>query len=78
MRTINKNEIGDKLIALLEEENPIDEDIRILDENGSIAAAIITSDAYQFFLKKIEEEEDRIDNRTVQEFHNSGEMNNEK
>jgi len=78
MRSINKNEIGEKLIVLLDEENPLDEDITILDEHGGITAAIITGDAYQFFLKKIEEEEDKIDNKTVEEFHNSGIMNNEK
>jgi len=78
MRSINKNEIGEKLIVLLDEENPIDEDIKILDKNGDITAVIITSDAYQFFLKKVEEQEDKIDNETIQEFHNSGEMNNEK
>jgi len=78
MRTINKDEIGEKLIFLLDEENPIDEDISILNENGSITAAIITSEAYQFFLKKVEEEEDIIDNKTVEKFYESREMNNEK
>ena len=78
MRTINKKEIGEKLILLLNEENPIDEDIKILDENGTILAAIISNEAYRFFLRKVEEEEDKIDNKTVEEFHKSGEMDNEK
>jgi len=78
MRTIKKNDIGEKLILLLDEENPIDEDIQILDENDSISAVIITSEAYQFFLRKVEEKEDTTDNKTVEEFHKSGEMNNEK
>ena len=78
MRKINKIDIGKKLILLLDEENPIDEDIKIIDENGSISGVIIPERAYQFFLKKVEEEEDIIDSKTVEDFHKSGEMNNEK
>ncbi len=78
MRRIHKTEIGKKLILLMDEENPIDEDIKIIDETGSVAAVIISEKAYQFFLKKVEEEEDIIDNKTIDDFHKSGEMNNEK
>ena len=73
MRTINKSEIGNKLTLLLEEKHPIDEDIGILDEKGKISAVVITKDAYEFFLRKVEEEEDRIDNKTADDFHKSGE-----
>lgn len=73
MREIDKSKIGKELIALINEEDPIDEDITILDGNGEILAAVITKDAYEFFLRKVEEAEDEIDNETVNEFHNSGE-----
>ena len=73
MRTINKNDVGEKLTLLLDEKQPIDEDIGIIDEKGMVSGVVITKDAYEFFLKKAEEEEDKIDNETVEEFHKSGE-----
>ncbi len=73
MREINKSEVSKELVNMLDEKNPIDEDIAILDVSGSIVGVIITNDAYQFFLKKIEEEEDKIDSETVNDFHKSGE-----
>jgi len=73
MRTINKNDVGEKLTLLLDEKQPIDEDIGIIDEKGMVSGVVITKDAYEFFLKKSEEEEDKIDNETVEEFHKSGE-----
>lgn len=73
MRTINKSDIGRKLAILLDEEHPIDEDIGILDEKGMVSGVVITRDAYAFFLRKVEEEEDRVDNETIEEFHRSGE-----
>lgn len=76
MRSIDRKNIGKELIALLDEEHPIDEDIGIIDENGEVLAAIITKEAYQFFLKKVEEAEDEIDHETVNEFHKSGEKDN--
>ncbi len=78
MRRINKTDIGKKLILLMDEENPIDEDIKIIDETGSVSSVIITGKAYQFFLEKVEEEEDIIDSNTINDFHKSGEINNEK
>jgi len=69
MRSIRKKDLGEKLILLLNEDNPLDEDIQILDETGSVTAAIITDKAYQFFLAKVEEEEDELDNKTVESFH---------
>ena len=76
MRSIDRKSIGKELITLLNEEHPIDEDIGILDENGEVLAAVITKEAYQFFLKKVEEAEDELDNETVNEFHRSGEKDN--
>ena len=77
MREIDKSKIGKELITLINEEDPIDEDITILDGNGEILAAVITKDAYEFFLRKVEEAEDEMDNATVNEFHNSGEKEND-
>ncbi|MGH1472038.1 MAG: hypothetical protein ACRBCS_12640 [Cellvibrionaceae bacterium] len=76
MREIDKLGIGKKLIELIDEEHPIDEDIGILDQNGEMLAAVISKDAYQFFLKKVEEAEDEMDQETVDQFDNSGEKEN--
>jgi len=73
MRKIGKSDIGEKLQTLLEEKHPLEEDIGILDENGALSGVVITKEAYGFFLRKAEEEEDLIDNETVEEFHRSGE-----
>lgn len=73
MRKINKNDVGEKLKVLLDESHPLEEDIGIFDEKGEISGVVITKEAYGFFLRKVEEEEDRIDNETVEEFHKSGE-----
>lgn len=75
MRTINLDMVGQDLIDLINEENLLDEDIGILDINGNLRGVIITKAAYDFFLEKIEEEEDRIDKETIEEFHVSGEKN---
>lgn len=73
MRTIDKSDIGPKLTLLLDEQHPLEEDIGILDENGMVSGVIITKEAYAFFLRKVEEEEDRIDRKTVEDFDRSGE-----
>jgi len=39
-----------------------------LGPDGNLSGAIINRDAYEFFLKKVEEEEDRLDNQTVERF----------
>ncbi len=75
MRSINQDDISKKLLSLINEENPVDEDIVILDNNGAIKSAVITKEAYDFFLKKVEEEEDRVDAEAVNEFHMSGDKN---
>jgi len=53
----------------------VDEDIGILAKDGNPIAVIIKKDAYDFFIRKVEEEEDRQDLKTVEEFHKSGEKN---
>ena len=78
MRTINEKDIGNKLSLLLKEEHPIDEDIGIINSKGNVSGVIITQEAYEFFLRKVEEEEDRIDIQTVETFDNSGEKTNGK
>jgi PHD/YefM family antitoxin component YafN of YafNO toxin-antitoxin module len=75
MRTLNISEVGGELQQLLKEENPVDEDIGILDAEGHLYGVIITKDAYDFFLAKTEEKENRVDIQTIRNFHESGESN---
>ena len=75
MRKVDKSDVGKKLQSLLDEESPLEEDIGIFDEKGDLSGVVITKEAYRFFLRKVEEEEDRVDNETVEEFHKSGEKN---
>lgn len=73
MRTIQIEKTGKEFIQLINEKNPIDDDIGIIDEHGNLLGVFISSKAYDFFVEKVEEEEDRIDRETVAEFHKSGE-----
>lgn len=73
MREIFRKDIGEELNKLLNEIDPVEEDIGIIDEDGNVQGVIINERAYEFFLRKVEEEEDRIDSETVEEFNNSGE-----
>ena len=57
MRTIDINRVGPELVDFINEQNPIDEDIGILDEYGGLSGVVITRDAYEFFLRKVEEED---------------------
>ncbi len=77
MRTIDIQKVGDELTNLIFEKDPVDEDIGVLGENGEVVSVLISKDAYDFFLRKIEEEEDALDLQTVEDFHNSGEKTNE-
>lgn len=77
MREIRKKDVGQKLVSLLEEKDPIDEDIGIVDDSGVVVGAVITKNAYDFFLRKIEEEEDRQDVETAENFESSGEKDSE-
>jgi len=71
MRTVKLEAVGKELAELISESNPVDEDIGILDKEGNVLGVVITGEAYNFFLEKIEEEEDRIDIETVKDFHQS-------
>jgi len=73
MRKISKDDVGEELQSLLVEQHPLEEDIGIFDEKDELSGVVITKDAYDFFLRKVEEEEDRIDNETIEEFNKSGE-----
>jgi PHD/YefM family antitoxin component YafN of YafNO toxin-antitoxin module len=69
MRTIDLNDIGGKLLNLVLEENPVSEDIGIIDENGELIAVIIPKYLYDFLQEKVEETEDILDREAVEEFH---------
>lgn len=78
MRTIQAEEIGKALFELINEPDPIDEDIGIVNDKGNILGVVITNAAYNFFLRKVEEEEDRLDKQTIEEFHNSRKKNDQE
>ncbi|HHZ20560.1 MAG TPA: hypothetical protein GX391_08660 [Firmicutes bacterium] len=63
------NDIGGKLLNLVLEENPVSEDIGIIDENGELIAVIIPKYLYDFLQEKVEETEDILDREAVEEFH---------
>ena len=73
MRTIHIDSTGELLKEMLLNPDPVDEDIIVKNNDGDVLGAFITEEAYEFFLKKIEEEEDRIDHQTVEEFHKTRE-----
>jgi hypothetical protein len=73
MREVRKSQIGESLVQLLAEEHPLEEDIGILDEDGNLLGVVITPRAYDFFLRKVEEAEDEMDNQSVENFRGSGE-----
>ncbi len=76
MQTISINDIGHKMAEMIQNEDPIEEDIGIVNEKGELLGAFILKDAYEFFLKKVEEEEDELDLESVKKFQESGEKNN--
>ena len=49
MREINTSEIGERLLSLLKEESPIDEDIGIVDGSGNVLGVVVTEQVYKFF-----------------------------
>ena len=73
MRTIDIDRIGKELTELINEQDPIDDDIGVIGQGGDLVGVLISPQAYEFFLEKVEEEEDRLDRETVAEFHRSGE-----
>lgn len=69
MRTIDIEDAGVVLKEMLLNPDPVDEDIVINTGNGKVLGVIISEQAYAFFLKKVESEEDRSDAATIEEFH---------
>lgn len=68
MRTIRQNQIGTALQEFLADAQPLEADIGIQDQNGQLLGVIISPDAYDFFLAKLEEAEDSQDRETVENF----------
>lgn len=48
------------------------EDILIEDENGRLLGAILQPNAYEFFLKKVEEREDELDYSVDEPYNKNG------
>lgn len=65
MRTVDVGEVGCKLLSLINERDPIDEDVGIFGADEELLAVVLMKDAYEFFLRKVEEEEERQDLQTV-------------
>ncbi|MFS1522746.1 hypothetical protein ACL7TT_01325 [Microbulbifer sp. 2304DJ12-6] len=70
MREININELDQKLKDMILTPDPVDEDIIVRSEDGkSTLGVFISPEAYEYFLRSVEEEEDRIDAESIEEFH---------
>ena len=75
MRKIQLNELSNEVVILLNEENPLYEDIGISDEKGELKGVIITPEAYSYFIKKVEEDEDKEDLDFLKDFDSKEELN---
>ena len=73
MRKVCVDSVGTQLRDMLENPDPVDEDIFINSGEGDVLGVVISEKAYNFFLEKVEEEEDRIDRETAEEFHRTKE-----
>ncbi|TMO42598.1 hypothetical protein CWC05_10110 [Pseudoalteromonas ruthenica] len=73
MREVCVDSVGTQLRDMLENPDPVDEDIFINSGEGDVLGVVISEKAYNFFLEKVEEEEDRIDRETAEEFHRTKE-----
>jgi len=74
MRKINLNKLPVEFIQLVNEKEPLFEDIGIFDEKGNLSGVIITPNAYSYFLEKVEEDEDKADLATLKEFDSEKEL----
>ena len=68
MRRIELNRLPSEAIQLINEKNPLSEDIGIYDQSADLSAVIITPAAYSYFLRKVEEDEDRQDAESLKDF----------
>lgn len=73
MREVCVDSVGTQLRDMLENPDPVDEDIFINSGEGDVLGVVISEKAYNFFLEKVEEEEDLIDRETAEEFHRTKE-----
>ena len=69
MRKIDIDVIGNELKHMLLNPDPVDEDILVQNSKGELLGAVITAQAYEFFLSKVEELEDHADKQTIKDFH---------
>ncbi len=74
MRRIELDSLSNEAVQLINEENPLAEDIGIYDKNGDLSSVIITPSAYAYFLKKVEEDEDKQDSEALKDFDSKKEL----
>lgn len=74
MRKIQLNVLPNEVVKLITEENPMYEDIGILGEKGELKGVVITPEAYSYFLKKVEEDEDKEDLEFLDNFDSKNEL----
>lgn len=72
MRQASVDSVGKVLTDLLSEVDPLEEDIAIVDSKGAVLGVVISPRAHAFLMRKVEEEEDRLDNEAVNDFHDKG------
>ncbi len=78
MRRVELDSLPKEAIRLINEENPLSEDIGIYDQNGNLSAVIITPEAYAYFIRKVEEDEDKQDAESLKGFDSSEELKKAK
>ena len=78
MRRVELDSLPKETIQLINEENPLSEDIGIYDQEGNLSAVIITPDAYAYFLRKVEDDEDKQDAESLKGFDSSEELKKAK
>ncbi len=66
--TVPIDAVGEQLREWLGGEQPPMQDIGILRQDGTLAGVIISKEYYDFFLQKIEEEDDRLDLIAAEEY----------
>lgn len=76
MRRVELDSLSKEAIRLIEEKNPLSEDIGIFNKDGNLSAVIITPEAYAYFIRKIEEDEDRHDAESLKFLNSSEELKN--
>lgn len=78
MRRVELDSLPKEAVRLINEENPLSEDIGIYDQNGELSAVIITPEAYAYFIRKVEEDEDKQDTESLKDFNSSEELKTAK